>query len=403
MKFNYIKTALTWALLFITGFLGYAVVPDTIVLYYRQNSSELDPDYLDNRRQMTILSDCLSASGYAARQTERIEIVVCSSPEGGYEHNLKLSCDRAESAREYVAGLLPDYDNVEIKVVAENWSGLYNEVRANYTRHDRNEVLAILGDDSIGNDTRKWRLQQLDGGYTWDYLIRNGMLLLRSATLICIKASPDSLPLPAVSLPASAFAEYGTSAPNPRTYGHAVPESRKTLAALKTNLLYDAATALNVEAEIPVAKDFSITFEDVFPWWTWGANRNKYAFQMWEMGTEARWWFKKNEVRDHLAGHFIGIYAMSSVYDFQYDRSICYQGEYWSAGLSYGYALPIGENLNMELSASLGYLRSDYRHYKPSSDYTHLFLDPYNTGTLTYFGPTKLKIALVLPIKSHKR
>ncbi len=190
---------------------------------------------------------------------------------------------------------------------------------------------------------------------------------------------------------------YTTMNPLSRPPGEIVLE--RTILALKTILLYDAMTMLNAEVEVPVGNSFSIMVEDVFPWWTFGPNRNKYSLEMWEMGIEPRWWFRRNDRRDRLSGHFIGPYVMSARYDFQWDRDLNYQGEYWSAGLSYGYAMPIGNIFNLEFSVSVGYVNADYRHYQPDYDYSQLYRDPFRTGTLSYFGPTKLKVSLVLPIK----
>ena len=60
--------------------------------------------------------------------------------------------------------------------------------------------------------------------------------------------------------------------------------------------------------------------------------------------------------------------------------------------------------MNMEFSVSAGFLRTDYRHYQPDPGYEHLFRDKYNVGTVSWFGPTKLKVSLVIPIgkDSHK-
>lgn len=52
----------------------------------------------------------------------------------------------------------------------------------------------------------------------------------------------------------------------------------------------------------------------------------------------------------------------------------------------------------MEFSISAGYVRSDYRHYQPDEGYDHLFRDKYDVGTRSWFGPTKLKVSLVLPL-----
>ena len=60
--------------------------------------------------------------------------------------------------------------------------------------------------------------------------------------------------------------------------------------------------------------------------------------------------------------------------------------------------------MNMEISISAGFLRSDYRHYQPDPNYEHLYSDKYKTGVFSWFGPTKAKISLVIPIgkDSHK-
>ena len=179
---------------------------------------------------------------------------------------------------------------------------------------------------------------------------------------------------------------------------------KKMIAAVKTNLLYDAVTALNVEVEVPIGRHFSVMVEDVFPWWE---TKNKYCFQMWEMGLEGRYWFKgwDPDGREKLRGLFAGVYAMSSKYDFQWDRDINLQGEYWSAGVSAGYAMPIGrrKRVNLEFSLAVGPMHTVFRHYQPTQSYDKLIRDPYNAGIdyktgQWYFGPTKAKVSLVVPI-----
>ena len=179
---------------------------------------------------------------------------------------------------------------------------------------------------------------------------------------------------------------------------------KKMIAAVKTNLLYDAVTALNVEVEVPIGRHFSVMVEDVFPWWETG---NKYCFQMWEMGLEGRYWFKGWDPngREKLRGWFAGVYGMSAKYDFQWDRDVNLQGEYWSAGISGGYAMPIGrkKRVNLEFSLAVGPMHTVFRHYQPTQTYDKLIRDPYNAGIdyktgQWYFGPTKAKVSLVVPI-----
>lgn len=184
---------------------------------------------------------------------------------------------------------------------------------------------------------------------------------------------------------------------------------KSTFVALKTNLLYDALTLLNYSVEVPIGKHFSALLYHQVPWWTWGQNNHEYCIRFMSLGTEAKWWFwrgvESTNRRDKLTGHYLGVYAESGKWDFQWKRSICTQGEHWSVGLSYGYAMPIGKYFNLEFSLSVGYASIPYRGYIPNEDYSVLWRDASRQGRWNYFGPTKAQVSLVVPItmKSRKK
>lgn len=377
------------------------VISESFYIYYKVDSIDINPTYLQNKENLAHIRNYLKNSP----RIDSITIYAWASPEGGYKRNVWLSKERAKTAKRFLLETAADSsrlssDKIKISPLAENWAGLEQIVVERYNRHDREKVLRILRDTSIGDETRKWRLQQLDNGYTWTFLKRRYMPELRAATWICVWAEViDPLPVVAqASQPLTAH-DKGMIPPPPIS----TIEEKKTICALKTNLLYDAVTAVNFEFEVPIGERWSVAVEDVFPWWTGGPHDNKYAFQMWEIGVEPRYWFKKNDEVDRLAGHFVGAYLMSSMYDFQYDNALCYQGEYWSTGLTYGYSMPIGKLLQLEMSASVGYMKTDYRHYQPDLDYGALYKDPYVKGKMSYFGPTKLKVSVVLPIRVKTR
>ena len=380
---------------------------DTYQLLYRLDEVSIDRSYLSNKDNIAKIVDHLQRS----ERIDSIAIYAYASPEGVYEHNLMLARRRAEAAKRFILSNLPDDKkqtppHIILHPVAENWAGLRLAVEQNYHRADREKVLAIIDDPTISDDTREWRLKNRLSPESWNYIRRNLLPELRLATWVCVwQALPEPEPEPEQPLERQDVAITPAQAPvitlpQPPVTLHdtVVTKFPKTVFALKTNLLYDAVTALNFELELPIGDNFSIAAEDVFPWWTAGPNGKKYAFEMWEMGLEPRWWFKKTDSRDRLSGHCRGLYGMASYYDFQWDKAACYQGEYFSVGLSYGFAFPIARRLNLELGLSVGYLRSAYRHYQPDPDYEHLYRDYYNAGIFSYFGPTKLKVSLVVPI-----
>lgn len=378
-----------------------SVNSDRYALYYYHDRIDLQEDYLDNAMQMARIKDMLLHSPHI----DSIAIYAYSSPEGSPKWNNWLAVKRAEAAKAFILSNLSNDsilqpENIILHPMGENWEGLYEELYANYHLLNRDAVLRIMK-ARVSTETKKWRLQNLDGGYTYTWIIRNHMPRLRVATWICVYVQKPDFVAPVIQ---DYKPDLGTiridTLPLPELLPMPVAEKRKsTMFALKTNLLYDAVTALNAEVEVPIGKRFSVMVEDVFPWWKAGPNGNKYCLQMWTMSVEPRWWFYRKGMNDRLQGHFVAPYVMSGKYDLQWDTSICYRGYGWSAGLTYGYSMPLCKWLNMEFSMSIGYLKASYQHYQPSPDYEHLYKDPDNAGRMTYVGPTKVKVSLVVPIR----
>lgn len=373
-------------------------------IWYRVDSTTIDRNYLSNREQIDRIRYYLANSP----RIDSITIYAWASPEGGSLHNKRLSEGRAASAKAFLLSLSPDSvkfnaGKIRISPESENWTGLLATVLEKYSRPDREKVLEILNDRKISNETRKWRLGQLDGGRTWRYLIDNYMPELRAASWVCVWA-PVFEPLPArsgikdtLTCPAKGL-RYTVPTPLPSP----ALQDRKTILALKTNMLYDAASLLNFSIEVPFFKDrFSVLYYHQAPWWTWGQADNEFCLRFLSIGGEARWWFARPESvrrRDRLTGHFLGLYSESGKYDFEYKRDICRQGEFWSAGLSYGYSMPVGKRLNLEFSLSAGYASIAFRGYDPSDDYEILWRDPKEVGRVHYVGLTKAEVSLVIPV-----
>lgn len=403
-----------------------ARIIDRFSLFYRWDRTNLDENYLDNAVQMMRIRHYLAESPHI----DSIAIYAYASPEGVYERNLRLSRERARMAKRYILSNIPegrDFDETCIRLypMGENWAGLEAELQANYHRHDRERVLAILR-APVRDDTKKWRLKQLDGGYTYRYIIRKHMPKLRTATFICIWCSPVAAPVARPlefgvdGLDASALAVPKADTVPPvkqerRVEAGPVSQERpeisdkRTVVGIKSNLLYDAVTVLNFAVEVPFNEKFSILYEHHCPWWL--SNNNRYCLQYLSFGGEFRWWFRpktreasaRRVKRDAMMGHFLGVYGMGGKFDFQWNRKFCYQGEFFSAGFTYGYSMPISRRLNMEFSVSLGYARIPYRHYIPTDDWELLVRDPNKVGVWHYFGPTKVQISLVVPLLVNVR
>ena len=362
-------------------------------IHYRFDRIDVDSSYMDNAAAIDTIRFCLTHSVHI----DSITVYAWASPEGGYPHNKWLSEKRAAAAKELLLSLAADTTKlnegkIKISPLAENWPGLLDLVEKNYHRANRERLLRILRAEGIGEETRKWRIRNLDDGYTWNYLKRHYMKQLRSATWVCVWTSVGAIaPLPELrdSLRAPQSGLGRTVEAESR------PVSELTF-AVKTNLPADLVTAVNLGVEVPLGEDLSVNAHFTFPWWTAGPYGNKYALQLLDAGGELRWWFAPGEER--LEGHYLALQGSGGKFDLQWGRDIgCYQCYNWGVGLSYGYAMSLGEHWNLEFALTLGYLAIDYQHYVPSPDWSVLLRDNSKMGTLHYFGPTCLKVSLVYP------
>ena len=180
------------------------------------------------------------------------------------------------------------------------------------------------------------------------------------------------------------------------TEAQAEPTERRTVLAVKNNILYDLALAPNLEVEVAIGKRWSLNTEYKCPWWI--NNSREFCYQLLSGGIEARCWLGNRHHRTGLTGHFLGVYAEGGVYDFQF-KGDGYQGKYYGAsGLTYGYVKQIASRLALEFSFGVGYLTTEYRKYTPYKG----DLIWTNSGRYNFIGPTKAKVSLVWLITTRR-
>lgn len=368
-------------------------ITEKFAIYYRFDKSEFDQTYLTNSETAAHIKNYLINSP----RIDSITIYAWASPEGAYLHNVKLSQRRARTAKRFLLSHAPDStklnaDKIKISPLAENWQGLEAMVVEKYRRHDREKVLTILRDRTIGDETRKWRLQQLDGGYTWKYMLRHYMPLLRAATWICVWAEVID-PLPAVEQKAIESVPVGDNGIIPVPQIHTT-KGNAPLYAIRSNLL---VPALNIGAEVPLGNRWSVSADYYFPW-IWPSKTNRNCFELLGWSLEGSYWFGRNRTAaDRLKGHSIGLYGAGGYYDFERDYK-GQQGEFASIGLDYTWSMPIGKRkrVNLEFTLAVGYIHAWARNYTVHGEYGPLFKEEGDV-IFDYFGPTKAAVNLVIP------
>jgi hypothetical protein len=184
----------------------------TFVLHFRFDSAQIDSTFRNNSENIAQILNLITREGV---KIDNVEIKGWSSPDGGLPRNITLSKERAQSTMNFliensIEGNGINQDIIHIFPMQENWDGLLQMVEKRYRRLDREQVLKILKAKGIGEETRKWRLQQLDKGYTWDFLRRIYMPSLRIATLVTVHYCDNSDTLASTTAGTSADVAAGT-------------------------------------------------------------------------------------------------------------------------------------------------------------------------------------------------
>ena len=169
----------------------------------------------------------------------------------------------------------------------------------------------------------------------------------------------------------------------------------RPLFAVKTNLLYDLLSGLNVEVEVPIGEHFSLAGEWIFPWWLW--EKKQCALEILNGNLELRYWFGNHIKDNRLTGWYMGVCGGGGVYDVEW-KTKGYQGEFIIPfGVSGGFAHKISKNWRLEYSLGVGYMTNKYREYIPqkcgNDNEWHLIKQ--KSGKSTWIGPTRVKVSLV--------
>ena len=168
--------------------------------------------------------------------------------------------------------------------------------------------------------------------------------------------------------------------------------------AVKTNLLFDAVGAWNVEVEIPLGQRFSANVEWTAPWWL--KKDNTFCYEANSMTLEGRyWWTHSADENPMLTGWFSSVYANTAKYDLQNSEKGM-QGVLWNVGAGGGYAWNIGTNWGMEAMLGIGYMHTRYEQYVPKENYT--ILSYQRTLQTQWIGPTRLKLSVYYKFGQYK-
>lgn len=175
-----------------------------------------------------------------------------------------------------------------------------------------------------------------------------------------------------------------------------VPQVKSQAVAIKSNLLADAATSVNLGAEFVLKPQWTLGVTGQYNPWTFRENKK---WKHWLVQPELRYWFCQA-----WDGHFFGLHLHGGEMNvggiknsinylgtnFGKLTDYRYEGWFTGGGITYGYSLPVSRRWNFEVLAGFGYVYVKFDKF-PCVKCGEKIGD----GSHHYFGPTQAALNLV--------
>ena len=345
---------------------------DTLTVYFRLGSAELDMNYRQNgeRFQRFIKNVEQIQKLYSNEYIVDIDYHASASPEGPFNLNNKLATKRMEALSSVIhKALANDETAVDIANISEDWEGLYKMVQADENVPYRDEVMIVIFDggktaDDV-SDKREKELKKLRGGKPYKYLLKNILPDLRAVRVLIHTAVDHTMnPIPPVS-------PVQTSVMTSKTQQSIVASSPAPVApsfihqlTVKSNLIGWGIAMANVAVEYDFAPHFSVAlpfyysggFDYFIP---------TIKFRGCVIQPEVRWypWLQDNVNGGFYLGAHLGLgwynYALDGDFRIQDKDGDCPS---YGGGLALGYTLQFKSNprWGMEFAIGAGVYDSRY-------------------------------------------
>lgn len=158
--------------------------------------------------------------------------------------------------------------------------------------------------------------------------------------------------------------------------------------ALKTNVLFWAATTPNAGVEFAVGRRFTIDLWGAYNAWKFP---NDMKLNLYLVQPEVRFWPCRK-----FEGHFLGVHGHYGHFNIGMIPFISglkdhvLRGDLYGGGLTYGYHWAFGDRWGMEAMIGGGYVSMKYTKYKCAE-----CAEPVGAYTRNYFGPTRIGFSII--------
>ena len=383
------------------------------------NKTDFVPTLANNQRELEKMHQSIRDVQADRRvRITKYRIKGYASPEGSWDNNVRLAQGRTERVREFMVDQwgVPQ-EQIEINYEPEDWQGFRDYVDQHRDTYTNADAIIDIIDSDMEPDPKLARIVK-EHPAAYRKLLAECFPALRRTDY---NIDYDWIDI----IERQGKSTYDTIITQPQPQADDLLEEdvltlkkpSKPWLALKTNLLFDALLAPNVELELRLSDRWTLMVEDWFPWWLYRHNAlgksNRYhrddwdswrnAYEIWTLGAELRYWFPRRcpMTQPRFTGTFIGIYGAGGKYDWEWTKSEGDQGEFTSFGLTIGRAWALSQAWNLELSLSAGYMGGPYRHYEGMFDDSRLIWQ--YTSHMRYIGPTKVKVSIAWLMPTWKK
>ena len=396
-----------------------------IFLYFPWNDSQWTDSYFGNGSTLDSISRYIGQIGQ--ENIEALDVTAYASPEGSYLNNQRLCRERAARFDTILGNRFPDIP-ATVTTGGEAWELLRKRVSADPKIRPelRERILRILDDDTISNDTRKWRLANKLGNSDYRYLLYAHYRYLRCYEVVISIKAPEPRPEPireletkpehttqpqAEPVQETPVLEPVITEPAPQP----APVVKKPVLAISTNLPYDITYFPKYGfTSIP---SFSLEYyPSNYGHWTFGADLEIPMWQHWKehrflqiqnLTLNTRYYFKR--------GNYHGLYVLGNVngarYGLGWDAK-GWEGEGFGISVGVGYKLTLYKRLFLDAGIAVGYFYSRYDPYEYGFDATQRYYYDYvglpeefvrRNHALNWIGPTRVWISIGIELFSRKR
>lgn len=168
----------------------WAIGDDEMEIIFKVSKIEIDSSVFNNEitfgKILAAVDKIYSDPNF---KVEKIQVAGYASPEGRPSFNNWLGENRAKALIDYIITHRPQYgltrNHFEMVNGDENWAGLKRLLRGSNIE-EKDEVIAIIDDNSLAGEVKKARIKAMDSGKVWKKMLDEIYPHLRCARYLAV-------------------------------------------------------------------------------------------------------------------------------------------------------------------------------------------------------------------------